>query len=209
MLNPQQYLRIEYPSGINRKYVLLLADYLVKRFGISVGSSLLDIGAGRGEYVYAFNALGLAANATTFPLEGNWASTTTQAYDVIFCKSVLEHIENTQRFLFNARQALKADGLAIFLVPDWNSQWRTFYDDSTHIKPFTLPGLRQALLLAGFKHVECQYFIQLPFTWRHHALSWIPYLVRLLPDSLKYWRGKQNVLVRFSKEKMLLCWARR
>ena len=200
------YVKVEYPQGVNQNYVYLLCEYMVKRYNLCLPGLLLDVGAGTGDYTHTFmfdfhlNALPLSET----DLECDWHFPTGSA-KYIFCKSVLEHIQNTKGFLKEAKRSLKRRGLAIFLVPDWNSQWRTFYDDSTHIKPFTRKGLEQAFKLAGFKDVQCEYFVQLPFTWRHRWLRWIPYLVRLLPFPTRC----SIKLVKFSRERMLLLSARK
>ncbi len=193
------YDEVEHPHGINKTYVNLLVRYLIRRF--SLGKSickLLDVGAGTGDYWQTFQAMGILSIPSTWDLEGEWDSKVT----CIFCKSVLEHIQDTQHFLSEAKRVLVMNGLAIFLVPDWNSQWKNFYDDSTHIRPFTKKGLEQAFKLVGFRDVQCEYFYQLPFTWRHRWLKWIIYILRLFPKS---W----SVHIRFSKERMLLLTARK
>ena len=199
-----KYLEVEYPT-INEHYVALLASYLRQHYFKGKGF-LLDIGAGTGHYVRAFRGLGLITHGVD--RERNFESDalpfSAQTFNYVFSKSTLEHIANTQHILAETKRVLVDGGIALFLVPDWNSQWRCFYDDSTHIKPFTRRGLEQAFQLAGFSEVKCSYFYQLPFLWKRPYLGWIPRLVALLPDRFKYWKGKQVKLVRFSKEKMLL-----
>ena len=73
----------------------------------------------------------------------------------------------------------------------------------------TRKGLRDALRIHGFENADCEYFFQLPFIWKYPWLSFIPAVVSLLPDFLK-WKDKEQrntkdrKLIRFSKEKMLL-----
>jgi len=192
-----QYDRIEHPQGINKTYVRLLCWYLFKRYHLRPIKLLLDIGAGTGDYYKTFNDLGLNAYPSFWDLEGHWTPQA-EVYDYVFCKSVLEHISNTQHFLSETKRILNEGGLAIFLVPDWNSQWKSFYDDSTHIKPFTKKGLTQALTLAGFEDVKCEYFYQLPFSWGW--LWWVPHMLWFFP----YKYRMLCKLIRFSKERMLL-----
>jgi len=197
----ERYDQIEYPNGVNRIYRLALVRYLKKRYRIRDYSYMLDVGAGVSDYWKTFQTKKILAFPTSYDLEKEWEHDS-GSQDYIFCKSVLEHIHDTQHFLSEARRVLKYGGEAIFLVPDWESQWNIFYDDSTHVKPFTLKGLEQALKLAGFSDVRCEHFYQLPFTWKYTKLKWLLYVLRLLPrDTIC------STHVRFSRERMLLCTA--
>ena len=63
-------------------------------------------------------------------------------FDVIYSKSFLEHIRNPEVFLKEAYRVLKPGGLIISLVPDWETQYKTFFDDYTHVNPFTFISLK-------------------------------------------------------------------
>ena len=206
------YDEIEYSHGINKTYVELLCEYLRKRYELrQFNGWLLDVGAGTGDYyqTFALKSHIHAVPTGDYDLEGDWNAYDNQ-YSYIFCKSVLEHIKNTQHFLSETKRVLKSGGLVIFLVPDYLSQWKNFYDDSTHVKSFTKKSITQAFLLAGFQDVKCELFYQLPFVWRYPFLKFIPFLVRtFIPDCFKYHKGRQNVLIRHSKERMLLLTARK
>jgi hypothetical protein len=87
------------------------------------------------------------------------------------------------------------------MVPDWESVYKTFYDDYTHRKPFTVNSLKNIFLVNGFDEVKVEKFRQLPFLW---TLSWlwpVPAIISLItPRALKSYIKT----VRFSKEVMLL-----
>ena len=128
-------------------------------------------------------------------------------FDVVFTKSVIEHVFNTDHFIKEAKRVLKVNGTLIVLTPDWESQSKSFFDDYTHIKPFTKKGLKAAISQNGFKDVYCDYFLQLPFVWKYPLLSFIPKALSFLPYSWRFSdkeQKKSRVLIRFSQEKMLL-----
>ena len=213
------YNLIEYPldESSPKAYPQKLCDYLTERYKIWPCSLLLDVGCGRGFYVRAFRrnriiAIGMDSESVQEPtacpawivdIEKPWPLSDNLC-DYVFCKSTLEHTREPLDVLKESYRVLKPNGTAIFLVPDWLSQWKNFYDDSTHRRPFTQKGLLQSLQLAGFRDVECENFYQLPFLWSRPWLRWIPPIVAILPDTTKYRAGKQNKLIRFSKERMLL-----
>lgn len=192
-------------------YDQLLCDYLAKRYSLC-WKTLLDVGCGEGNHVKAFQKWHVFTTGIDRPqcnLENQSIPYPDNYFHIVFSKSVIEHIRSTDHLLSEMRRVLRTQGIVICLTPDWRTDYKMFYDDPTHIRPFTKKGLEKAFTLAGFKDVQCEEFYQLPFLWKHPWLKFIPHLIALLPDSWKYHNGKQNVLIRHSKERMLLLTARK
>ena len=86
-----------------------------------------------------------------------------------------------------------------------------FWDDYTHVKPFTRKSLRDAMTMHEYTDVECEHFYQLPFVWGKPFFKCIPKVINLLTTQGMKWKnekernGQDRKLIRFSKEKMLLC----
>ena len=102
---------------------------------------------------------------------------------------------------------LKIGGIAIIMTPDWGSCYKDFWNDHTHVKPWTRKSLQNVMRIKGFNQVQCEYFRQLPILWKHPCLNYLCDIVSLLPDSLKWKDNKEEQhrkFIRFSKEKMLL-----
>jgi len=105
--------------------------------------------------------------------------------------------------------------LIITMCPSWvHMGWGPFYQDHTHVSPFTLQSLRDIHLKNGFEIVDIRHFRQLPLLWRHPWLKLFTEIVRKLP--IPYSPQHQisipdgmNKVVRFSNEVMLLCVARK
>lgn len=212
-------------------YPRLLGEYLLKHHYGKPGR-LLDLGCGRGEHLAMFRDLGFDVAGTdispsapalapgfdvrTADLEKDSLPFPEAGFDMLFSKSVIEHVRNPVAVLENALKALKPGGKAVIMTPSWiHNYWGPFYIDHTHVTPFTAPSLADALSFAGFCNISVQHFYQLPFTWER---PWTHPLVRMiaalplsyrplypeaaLPDGL-------NKLVRFSKEVMLFAVAER
>jgi len=70
--------------------------------------------------------------------------------------------------------------------------------------------LRDGLNIIGFKDGNCEYFYQLPFTWKYPNLKFIPKLIAAITTDSMKWKTKEHrntkdrKLIRFSKEIMLL-----
>ena len=128
-------------------------------------------------------------------------------FDMVFSKSVIEHVANTDHFLSEMFRVLKPGGLAILLTPDWKTQAHIFWDDYTHVKPWTRKGLQNALKIHGFEKIESILFRQLPLVWKYPFLELVCDVISVVPESWK-WKNREESefreWIRFSKEKMLL-----
>jgi len=198
-------------------YPDLLARFLVNRYRLSSHHKLLDLGCGRGEFLRGFMRCGvqgygadqssaaaqLCSDAeiriadfenATIPYDDGF-------FDVVYSKSVLEHFYYPERLVREIRRVLKPGGLAITMVPDWEHNYRIYYEDYTHRTPFTLSSLRDIQLIHGFDQVRVERFRQLPFLWKRPWLTPLCGLLAMMTPSAARHRSK---LIRFSKEVMLL-----
>jgi SAM-dependent methyltransferase len=217
-----QYLKVRYSQAARpfTSYPEQLCQHLKECYlGDPQGRSLVDLGCGRGEFLDAFSALGF--NAQGIDREGNERTTAGSpiricdleksslpladaSIDIIFNKSVFEHVREITPLLYECRRVLKPGGLMMSMVPDFQAQWRHFYDDWTHVRPFTLMGLRECLQSHEFDIVEAKHFRQLPVLWKRPYLRPFADAAALLPAGLK-----RSKWVRFSKEWMLLAVAQK
>ncbi len=204
-------------------YPNMLARYLFDRYGIAKGADLLEIGCGRGEFLRGFIDCGVkgygvdrsraaerycpGAELRTADLEKNGIPYPDNYFDVTYSKSVIEHFRDPDLYVQEMRRVLKPGGIAITLCPDWEFNYRMFFEDYTHRSPFTQVSLRDIHLIHGFDGVEVERFRQLPRLWGPgRALTPLAELTRLLaPKALK----PRSKWVRFSKEIMLLATARK
>jgi len=222
------YKDIIYPNDEHNTYPRKLIQYLYTRFmkdNLKHGAQrkILDIGCCTGAALkmfaehedldlYGVDIRDENIDGITFKtcnIENEALPFPDNTFDFIYNKSVLEHVMNTDQFLKESRRVLKPGGMFIGLTPDWGSQQYNFWDDYTHVKPFTRKGLRDALKIHDFDEADCEFFYQLPFLWKYPWLEFVSRLIALLPNSWK-WKDrderntKDRKLIRFSKEKMLL-----
>jgi SAM-dependent methyltransferase len=72
-----------------------------------------------------------------------------------FCCWLFEHLDEPKRALTELRRVLQPGGYACVIVPSPNDM-NAFYDDYTHVRPYTPTSLTQLAKDAGFRrhHVE-------------------------------------------------------
>lgn len=203
------YQKQEKPFG---KYPFQLAAFLAKKYHLKKGMTILDNGCGRGEFMDAFSRLGIKASGTDtsdyckkakvvdlnqdpLPFPDNY-------FDVVFSKSVMEHIENTEHYLSEMKRVLRPGGVLILMVPDWETQYKIFYQDPTHIHPYTVKSVERLLEMFEFKNVETEKFIQLPGTWNNRLLRLFSRIVGKIGGPVN--KVYQNKFIRFSRELMVL-----
>lgn len=183
------YLKIVYNEKTRpyTEYPKKLIHYLFNVFQMKEGMALLEPGCGRGEHLRLFKEFGLDVygmdvspeapslakdlNISVCDLETDNLPYPDDYFDVIYSKSFLEHIRDPSIFLKEAYRVLKPGGLLLSMVPDWESQYKKFYDDYTHVSPFTIVSLKNIQLVVGFEEVEVYKFRQLPIVWKYPVLN--------------------------------------
>ena len=211
------YLDVRYSESARpyTEYPGKLTEHLTREYLAGYrGSKLLDLGCGRGEFLHGFarqgfDALGIDRARPSEPkfsesvVEGDYEKSGLPFVDgqfsVLFSKSVFEHMTDISALLRECHRVLSPAGRMVTLVPDWTAQWRHFYDDWTHVRPFTLNGLSECIACHGFQVREALRFRQLPLLWEHPYLRPLADAAALLPSPFK-----KSKFVRFSKEWMLL-----
>jgi len=197
----------DYPGKLTR----YLHDEYLRGFS---GGGLLDLGCGRGEFLHGFAEQGFKVTGfdRSRPSEPRFSEPVVVGdyekgglpfadgeFSVLFNKSVFEHVREITPLLRECHRVLAPGGRMVSLVPDWTAQWRHFFDDWTHVRPFTLTGLRECIQSHGFEIREAVRFRQLPLLWEHPYLRPLSDAAALLPSAFK-----RSKFVRFSKEWMLL-----
>ena len=190
---------------------------------------VLDVGCGRGDILRAFQKINFEVTGIDLSEEAielckpikvlqkdleNEEVNINQEYDVVFSKSLIEHLNNPLNFLRSCKKIVKSDGTVIIMTPSWfHHQFGPFYLDHTHIKPFTMQSLRDIGYLAGFNNVKVSYFYQLPIIWNYPSIKILSKIIcsLKLPYSPMYdgmtiikWPNEINKFIKFSREVMLL-----
>ena len=151
--------------------------YLGKRFFPQKSSRILDIGAGQGHCIFPLKNSGyeniiavdvddrnkklfedngvtfiqLDAESDSFPLPED-------SFDVILLFHVIEHLKESSCLLSEVRRMLRNGGIFVLVTPDWRKQYKTFYRDHTHIRPYDKESIMRLLVCSRFDQVFIRSF---------------------------------------------------
>lgn len=223
-----QYMKDEYSEEAypQKLYHDILNHLIRHHLGYIQNKCLLDEGSGKGNYLVAFSRREMSAfgldkikeknevlahfDVRECDFEKGQFPYETNSFDVVFSKSVIEYVANAGNFLAEIHRVLKPRGLAIVMTPDWVTQAHMFWDDYTHVKPWTRKGLQNAMKIHGFLEVHSTLFRQLRKFWKFPKLEILADVVASCPELWK-WKDieqtRHREWIRFSKEKMLLATA--
>ena len=214
------YIDIIYDEKVRpyTEYPGQLCNYLLHRFNIKKEDRLLEVGCGRGDFLKGFKDSGLNVCGLDYErplsqvmlkdIEVRYANLENEpfpfdndVFDVVFSKSVIEHIFKPENFMKESYRVLKPGGRIVLMTPDWISQMKIFFDDYTHRQPYAVAGVKDALNIFGFTEVSSELFYQLPMLWRYPALKVLSRILQLLVPVTTKSRIK---FIRWSVELMIL-----
>lgn len=184
-----------------------LAAYLSEQ--LNVTGPLIDLGSGAGGYS---RALSKYWQVTSVDIESRpgviqqdlsvvWVDHP-KGFRVAFSKSVLEHLNSPKQYLLNAKYCLKSGGYLVLLVPDWKTTMKVFYDDPTHVRPYTATSLRLLLEMEEWVVDRCEVFWQVPWSWRCPLLfEMARRFWWLVPDADLRYRYKHAAVLAIARKK--------
>ena len=177
-----------------KKRVLVTIQNLIKTFfnrKIEKGEYILDLGTADGTFVEVAKESGFKSSGLDIDqvdLESQTINMKDESCDLIVANSLIEHIQNPSNFLREVKKRiLKKKAFFVLITPDWKHNMEIFYDDPTHVRPYTKGKSLEFLLDSyGFKKVKVVPWLVCKPTW-----MWkIPFsfvIGRLLPFT-----GKQK-----------------
>lgn len=157
-----------------------LIKWLIERGYIPENKKIkiLDLASGKGNFYRALKNMGYenVSACDLFPkfkeckkedlVKG--LSYKKESFDLIISRDVAEHILRSEDFFDEQYRVLKRRGIIIVMTP--NAEKMTlgqFYDDYTHVRPFTRKSLYEALNWHGFEKVKVKRVRAIPRLWRY------------------------------------------
>ena len=138
----------------------------------------LDLGSGDKGFSAVCEQNGIDSSPYDYPefnLEQDILPHSNNSIDFITMNAVIEHIANPSHILGEIKRVLKKDGLLFIRTPNWQLDYKNFYNDPTHVKPYSPQTLKNTIHLAGLQTI----FVE-PGLICKHWLWWT------LPENMKW-----------------------
>lgn len=116
----------------------------------------LDLGCGDRFLASAVQSQGLqyiGLDADTLNFETDTLPFDDASIDLAVSLAVIEHLRDPSRFLAEIRRCLKPGGAIYLSTPNFQYDFRNFYNDPTHRQPYTPTSLEALLNLFGYEDV--------------------------------------------------------
>jgi SAM-dependent methyltransferase len=80
-----------------------------------------------------------------------------ETFGGVFCCYLFEHLDDPARGIIEIARVLRPGGDVCLIVPSPRTLSRTFYDDFTHVRPFTKAALLALAHAGGLSRSEVEY----------------------------------------------------
>lgn len=146
--------QIRINQGFREIYTL---KYLINYFyNKKVEGKLLDLGCGDKHLAPSclnsnIDYIGIDYDSIDFeteelPFDSN-------SIDIVVSLAVIEHLNNPGLFISEIFRCLKPNGIVYLSTPNFKLDYKNFYNDPTHVKPYTNISLETLLKLYNFESV--------------------------------------------------------
>jgi SAM-dependent methyltransferase len=125
-----------------------------KKLGRNLSGVNIDLGSGDKGFTNYCNSIGIKSFPYDYPefnLEKDILPHADSSVDFVTLNAVIEHIQNPNHILTEIKRVLKPNGLIFIRTPNWKLDFKNFYNDSTHVKPYTPETLNNLLKLFGYE----------------------------------------------------------
>ena len=113
----------------------------------------VDLGSGDkgfSKYCESINIKSFPYDYPNFNIEKDSLGHEDNSIDFITLNAVIEHIEKPDHIFKEIKRVLKDNGLVFIRTPNWKMDFKNFYNDPTHVKPYSPDTLKNTLKLFGF-----------------------------------------------------------
>lgn len=153
MLNLERNRRV---WGEREVSTLLTVLNIADRRDALDGKFIVDLGCGDEHMKEALECRGAiyrGIDVNDCDLETESIPIIDEACDIVVSMALIEHLKDAGNFLSEVRRILKPGGVLWMETPDIEACGNKFWNDPTHVHPYTRASLRTVLEISGFKSI--------------------------------------------------------
>ena len=171
------YLKEMAESGYNMESIgpfhSVMFPFLARKLNLNKGDRIVEIGAAQGHCIIPLHRAGYGNieivdrdpyNFDRFSKNFNFRCHQcdvacdplpfeNSTVDCVICVHLIEHLENPLWFLQEVYRVLSEGGGIILVTPDWRKQFKTFWRDPTHLRPFDKESISRSMRMSGLQDV--------------------------------------------------------
>jgi len=154
-----------------------MIPYLMRKYGVRPEEIVVDVGAGQGHSLIPLHKVGFR-HLTAVDIDDYNFAIFSNKYDfecykcdverdnlpiqsesvaaVISCH-VIEHLFCPDHYLSEIHRILRRRGVCFLVTPDWRKQYKTFYRDPTHLRPYDKRSMERILRINNFNVYVCSW----------------------------------------------------
>ena len=127
-----------------------------KKIGKNLSGVNIDLGCGDKAFTEYLKTVGIISHPYDFPsfdIENDQLLHEDESIDFVTMNAVIEHIKNPDNIFKEIRRVLKINGLVFVRTPNWLLDQKNFYNDPTHVRPYTPKSLKLTFELYRLKTI--------------------------------------------------------
>lgn len=148
--------KLEQSTYSNKRLFNTYNKIAQKKLGRTLSGINIDLGSGdKGftTYLKSIDIISYPYDYPSYDIEKDHLAHEDESVDFVTMNAVIEHINNPDNIFKEIRRVLKRNGLVFVRTPNWQIDYKNFYNDPTHVKPFTPNGLKQTFELYNLKTI--------------------------------------------------------
>jgi len=141
-------------SHLNKRLFTTYNRITNKLLNKNLGGINIDLGSGDKGFTRYCESVGIESFPYDYPsfnIEKDILEHKDNSIDFVTLNAVIEHIANPEHIFKEILRVLKKDGLVLIRTPNWQMDYKNFYNDPTHVKPYAPATLKSLLELFGFE----------------------------------------------------------
>lgn len=126
----------------------------LKKLNKELSGENIDLGSGdRGfsKYLETIDIISHPYDYPDFDIEKDNLVHADSSIDFVTMNAVIEHIQDPSNIFKEIFRVLKPDGILFVRTPNWKLSFKDFYNDPTHVKPYSPLTLKQTFELYNFE----------------------------------------------------------